>query len=75
MASAGFPPEAPCLPGRDHPEFRRHCLRGGRDGGSRPFVHRAEADGCHPGSDPEGLHEDRRNPEQQAEETPGIQDA
>ena len=32
MVSAGFPPEAPCLPGRNHPEFLRHCLRGGRDG-------------------------------------------
>lgn len=54
MVSAGFPPEAPCLPGRNHPEFRRHRLRGGWDGGSRPFAHRAEADGCHPGSDPGG---------------------
>ena len=54
MISAGFPPEAPCLPGRDYPEFRRHRLRGGWDGRSRAFAHRAEADGCHPGSDPGG---------------------
>ena len=50
MVSAGFSPEAPCLPGRNHPEFRRHRLRGGRDGRPRAPPHRAEADGCHPGS-------------------------
>jgi hypothetical protein len=38
MVSAGFPAKAPCVSRRNHPEFRLHRLRGGRDRGSRPFT-------------------------------------
>ena len=51
MVSAGFPAEATRVSRRDHPEFRRHRLRGGRPGRPCPSPHRAEAGGCHPGSD------------------------